>query len=57
MMARKSKIEAPKFLHHITARGIERCRISKDIQAQNCKTKERPLSLHFLYILRWFTLF
>jgi len=34
-MPRKSRIDAPGALHHITARGIERCRIFKDQTDRN----------------------
>jgi len=34
-MPRKSRIDAPGALHHITARGIERCRIFKDNTDRN----------------------
>ena len=34
-MPRKSRIDAPGALYHITARGIERCRIFKDNTDRN----------------------
>ena len=30
MMPRKSRIDAPGAMHHIIARGIERCKIFRD---------------------------
>ena len=44
MMAKKSKVEAPGFFRHITARGIERCSGPMEPQTETCKTKRRSLS-------------
>ena len=51
MMARKSKIEAPGFLRHITARAIER-RILKDktyrsLKLKTAKVKDVPFLSQF----------
>jgi len=48
-MAKKSKAEAPKFLRHITARAIERCRGPMEAQIQTCKIESLILKVSLSY--------
>ena len=55
MMARKSKIEVPKFLRHITARRIERCSGPIEPQTETCKTDGRNINRKLTRLGKRFT--